>query len=355
MSARLLTPGVTIMYPRTPVGWLLAAVLIFPIVAGAQQWAVDNARGSISGTVVLLPEDFPAQRIQIKLLLVGNGLQRTALTNNGGDFGFAGLPQGTYILTVEETGYDTIHETVRIGLGDASGLTLYLKRSGAGAAGQNGSLVSARELGIPPKARKEYEKGQKSKLKEKDPTRSLAHFQRAVAEFPSYYEAYLQMGIAYQQLGQKAEAEKAIRESIELSGESFADADFALSELLDEQERYSDAEKAARQGLLMKPNSWAGQYVLGWALLGSNQLKEAEESAQKALLLNQDFAKAHLLLASIHIRTRNAASLLKDLDAYLALEPNGASSAEINQFRDAVQHNLDVGTRSAFEVLPTKP
>lgn len=344
------------MYLRPALGWLLAAILICPLSAGAQQWAHgSNARGSISGTVVLSPEGYPARGIQVRLRLITDGLQRTALTDSDGDFRFAGLPQGTYVVAVEEPGYETIQETVHIGHGLEPGLTLSLKKSGAATAGQNGSLVSARELSIPPKASKEYENGMKSRLKKKDPAGSLSHFQRAVTEFPSYYEAYLQMGLAYWQLGQMAEAEKAIRQSVELSKESFADADFALGQLLDEQERYGDAEKATRQGLLVKPASWGGHYLLGWALLGLNRLKEAEESAQKVLLLKRDYAKVHLLLANIHFRTHDEASLLKDLDSYLALEPNGAMSTKVSQMRDAVQHHQAPDTQSEFAATPATP
>ena len=343
------------MYLRPPLGWLLAAVLICPLSAGAQQWAHGNdTRGSISGTVVLSPGGYPALGIQVKLVSITSGPQWATVTDRDGDFRFAGLPQGTYTLTVQEPGYEMIQETVHVH-GYEPGLTLNLKRNGAATAGQNGNLVSARELSIPPKASKEYENGMKSRLKKKDPAGSLSHFQRAVTEFPSYYEAYLQMGLAYWQLGQMAEAEKAIRQSIELSKESFADADFALGQLLDEQERYSDAEKAARQGLLAKPASWVGHYVLGWALLGLNRLKEAEESAQKVLLLKRDYATVHLLLANIHFRTHDQASLLKDLDAYLALEPNGAMSAQVSQMRDAVQHHQAAEAQSAFAATPAKP
>ena len=328
------------MYPRPSVGWLLAVVLIYPLGAGAQRMSLDDAaRGSISGRVLVSPDSRPAQRIEVKLALFTRGLQPTVLTDDNGEFQFAGLPPGTYIVTVEEMGYDTIQETVQVGFGSQPELTLCLRKTDAPPSGQSGALVSVRELSIPGKARKEFDKGLRCRAKN-DFTGSLPHFQRAVAEFPAYYEAYLQLGLAYWQLGQTADAEKAIRKSVELSGERFADADFALSELLADEKQYGDAEKAARNGLLVKPASWVGNYLLGRVLFGLNRLKEAEESARKVLSLKRDFKVVHLLLASIHLRTRDNGALLNDLDTYLTLDPNSGMSTKVRKLREAVQQDL---------------
>ncbi len=328
------------MYPRPSVGWLLAAVLICPLGAGAQRRALDfGSRGSISGKVWVSTDSRPAHGVEVRLTASTGGLRTTVLTDGNGDFQFAGLPTGIYVVAVEEVGYETVQETVRVDFGSPSELTLYLRKRSAVPSGENGDFVSVRELSIPSKAREEFHKGLKRRVKN-DPAGSLTHFQRALAEFPSYYETYLEIGIAYQQLGQTGEAEKAIRKSIELSGERFADADFALGALLAEQRQYDDAEKAARQGLLLMPASWLGHYLLGRVLFGLNRFREAEESARKVLSLKRDFARVHILLANIHLRTRDHVSLLKDLDAYLALEPNGTMSVEARQLRVEVQQTL---------------
>jgi hypothetical protein len=146
---------------------------------------------------------------------------------------------------------------------------------------ENPYVVSVQQLRIPPKSQKAFEKGLELWAKN-DPSGSLAHFERAVAQFPSYYDAYLHMGLAYMELGQAAEAERALHKSIDLSGDNYSDADFALSGLLTDQNRFVEAEKVARRGLALAPASWLGHFRLGQALLGMNRLEEAEQSAQKA-------------------------------------------------------------------------
>jgi len=262
----------------------------------------------------------------------------TAQTGSDGEFQFNGLRQGTYILTVHEPGYELIQETVRVS-GMEPGIMLSLTKSGAPPSGQAGDTVSVRELSIPENARKEFLKGVQRREKH-DPAGSLPHFQRAIAAFPSYYEAYLQMGFAYNSLGKPEETEKAVRAAVELSSENFADADFALSELLGEENKFGDAEKAARHGVELKPASYVGHFLLGQALYGLHRFKEAEASARKVLSLKRDFAAVHLLLANIHMRTNDAPALLNDLNSYLTLDPDGPAAAQARQVRDILQQRL---------------
>ncbi len=327
------------MNPRPSVGWLLAAVLVFPSVVAAQSQGFDRAgRGSVSGRVLFSSSNSPAQRVEVTLAPVSGGMASTAQTGPDGEFQFNGLRQGTYILTVHEPGYELIQETVRVS-GMEPGVMLSLTKTGAPPSGQAGDTVSVRELSIPENARKEFLKGVQRREKH-DPAGSLPHFQRAIAAFPSYYEAYLQMGFAYNSLGKPEETEKAVRAAVELSSENFADADFALSELLGEENKFDDAEKAARHGVELKPASYVGHFLLGQALYGLHRFKEAEASARKVLSLKRDFAAVHLLLANIHMRTNDAPALLNDLNSYLTLDPDGPAAAQARQLRETIQQRL---------------
>lgn len=327
------------MKVRPQVGWLLVVALSLPVVAGAQSNAFDNsARGSISGRVLVLPGNFPAQRIEVRVMPLTGGLSSSVLTDTEGRFQTGGLHEGTYVVTVQQKGFDDVQESVQVTRGPSSPVTVWLKRKEA-SSDAAGPTVSVRELSIPAKARQEYQKGIERREKH-DPEGSLKHFQRAVSIFPAYYEAYLEIGFAQNSLGQAAEAEKAIRTSVELSGENFADADFALCELLDEHKQFGDAEKVARHGLEVRPASWVGNFLLSQALYGLDRFKEAEVSARKALSLKRNFASVHLLLANIHLRRHDNPALLEDLNAYLTLAPEGPAAVQARQMREAVQQSL---------------
>ena len=166
---------------------------------------------------------------------------------------------------------------------------------------QPGYSVSVRQLSIPAKAAHEFEQGM-DRLEKKDAAGSLPHFQRAIAEYGSYFEAYDEMGVANLKLGRMSDAERAFRKSIDVSGGQYAHPFLALGSILDEQERFAEAESATAKGLALEPGSWLGHYYRALALYGLNRLVEAVKSAHEALRCKIDFPEAHLLLAKVHGR-----------------------------------------------------
>lgn len=197
-------------------------------------------------------------------------------------------------------------------------------------------VVSVRELSIPGKARHNFQEGV-ARLAKDDPAGSLPYLQRAVAEFATYYEAYFEIGFADLRLSRTAEAEQALRKSIELSGGQYAEPMFALGAALINERRFGEAEGVIRRALDLDPTTWAGHYCLGRALFALNRLPEAEESAQEALHWKSDSPEAYLLLADIHRRQKNYPALLKDLDEYIELEPDSSNIANVRALREEAE------------------
>jgi tetratricopeptide (TPR) repeat protein len=201
---------------------------------------------------------------------------------------------------------------------------------------QSGYAVSVRELSIPPKALHAFEQGIEL-LAKKDPAGSLPHFQRAIMEYAGYYEAYDRIGAADLKLWRLPEAEQAFRKSIELSGGQYAHPLIALGAILDEQEKFAEAESVTRKGLDLAPESWTGHYYLALAFFGLNRFVEAEKSVHEALRWKTDFPEAHLLLSDIHSRKEDYRALVNDLDEYLKLAPDGPASARAKALRGSAQ------------------
>ena len=232
-----------------------------------------------------------------------------------------------------------MQQAVELNLSSGRGLLLYLKKADAERPSQLGHTVSVRELGLSSKAHNAFRMGVE-RLAKKDPAGSLVHFQRAVAELPSYYEAYHQMGLAYMRLGQAAQAEQAFQKAIDLSQGRYAEALFGLASLLSNHQRFSEAEPLARRGLELDGSSWYGQFELARALMGLNRVETAQKIAEEARKRNPDYPLLHLLLANIHIRKRDYPGLLGDLDTFLKLEQNGPTSDQVRQTREKVQRAL---------------
>jgi len=216
---------------------------------------------------------------------------------------------------------------------------------------QSNYEVSVRELRIPLKAHQNFEQGMEC-LAKKDAAGSLPHFQRAISEFAGYYEAYDRIGAADLKLWRVPEAEQAFRKSIELSGGGFAHPLLALGAILDDQGKFEEALTVIRKGLDLNPESWTGYYYLGLALFGSNRLDEAEKSDREALLRKTEFPKAHLLLADIHSRQKQYASLVIDLDEYLRLVPDGPDSDWAKAILKSVQGMMFESQSSTSHAQP---
>ena len=214
-------------------------------------------------------------------------------------------------------------------------------------------VVSVRELSIPRKAHRAFEQGIERSLKN-DTAGSLPHFQRAVAEFATYYEAYYMIGEADLKLWRIADAEQAFRASINLSGGKYAPAQFGVAAILDYQKKFAEAERVTRIGLDLDSISWYGHYYLGLALFGLDRLEEAEKSAREALRLKTDSAETEILLIDIHSREKNYRALLKDLDEYLKLDPDSPNGVRARALQESAQRVL-AQTESTFVLVEPQP
>lgn len=265
----------------------------------------------------------------------------TAFTGANGEFEFPGLMRGTYILSVVEDGYEQIQERVELANVDRRGVMVYLKKQNEQKTPQLAETVSARELGLPPKAVEEYRKGYKKLHQRRDPEGSLSYFRRAVKLLPDYYEAHYEMGVGYLQMGNQKEAENAFRRSIERSKDAYAEPYFGLAAVLCNHDKFKECEAAARQGLAIDPEGWQGHYHLARSLVGLNRLAEAEEHLRVVTRQQPEFAEPYLSYANIYIRRQDLPSLVRALDEYLRLEPAGPLSDSVRQTRDAVRRDLE--------------
>ena len=85
---------------------------------------------------------------------------------------------------------------------------------------------------------------------------SIKQFEHAIRDYPEYYEAYTQMGVAYLSMGNNAGAEPALRKALELSQYQYVEAVSWFVTLLNDTLRFVDAESLARRGLELEPGSW---------------------------------------------------------------------------------------------------
>jgi tetratricopeptide (TPR) repeat protein len=270
----------------------------------------------------------------------------TTFTRSSGEFEMNGVSNGNYYIIIEEKGYEPVREPIEILGASRIGLIFSLRKIRSEAE-ETGASVSVRELALPRHVRDTLRKATRALYEQRDYAASLKHLKKVQQEAPGFYEAEFLMGVAEMELGQTVSAEARFQRAIELSGRQFAEPFFALASLRTNALRFADAEQLARDGLAIDSEPWQGHYELARALLGLGKNDAARLSTEESLRRNNSYAPAYLLLSNICIRLKDYPSLVRALDEFLKLEPNGPASEQARKMRESVQAALEANKAAA--------
>jgi len=313
--------------------FLLASGLLVSANAGAQD------RVTVSGNVFFQDQTHPAVNVLVTLSNSEQVTISTEATDGSGGFRFSALKRGTYTVAINVSGYTPVTLGVDMNFVSDRGMPIYLQPNTKDKTSAPGT-VSTHELSMPEKARDLMASGKKKLYKDKDAAGGLADFHQAISTAPDYYEAHYEAAMAYLTLGNRGEAEKSLRKSIEVSADKYGEAEVGLGTVMVDKGDYASAEKAIRRGIELNPNLWLGHYELGRAFLNEKKISDARDSAEQARLLAPSAAVVYRLLSNIHLRQKDYPALLQDLDMYLKLDPDSPAGARAKQLREQVQQKI---------------
>ncbi len=304
-------------------------------------------QGSIQGAVrdASTGREVPEARVDLNSL-TGGGNVASTVSNTNGAFMLDSVPRGSYNISVQHPDYLPFSQTMNTDGRPVFGLQLTLRKKPVAAgppatpAPAPAAPLPARATGIPRAAQDAMNRGMDLLYVKSDVRGSLGQFERAVREYPSFYEAYTQIGVAHTDLGDSADAEKAFRKAIELSQEKYADAYAGLAVVLSNGKRFADAEAAARKAIELNPGDWRGHGELARALHGLQRYQDADAPAATAVRLAPSNPTLLLLHSSIHLQLRNLPAMVEDLDAYLKLVPTGPDADRMRELRAKVQQAI---------------
>ena len=257
-------------------------------------------------------------------------------SDGNGTYEFDDIPGDCYV-SVQHEGYAAVREFVRP---DGSGhiyRDILLRAVSVDSGSKSVNPISQHELSVPTKARELFAKGIQLIVDKADYRGAVAEFARAIARYPTYYEAYAAMGLAQNKMGDAAAAEAALRKSIALSAEKYPQAMVELAAMLNIQKRFSDAEPLLRKVIVVDALSWHGQFELAVALGGEHRYKEAVTCAAAARDLKPENPQVYLLLYNLHIHTEEFPAALRDTENYLKLTPDGATADRVRRMQEQVQ------------------
>ena len=296
---------------------------------------------SVTGTVFSDSHNQRVSQASVRLCDSGGNQVSETVANDSGEFFFRGINRTTYILSVSANGFQSQDVHLDLSFGSDRGMSVYLKplRSSSSAPAP-ASSVSTHEMSMPQKARDLVAAGEKKIYQSKNPQGGLHDLQLAIAVAPGYYEAYYQTAMAYVSLGKSADAEKAFRQSIDISGDKYGEAAVGLGALLVNSGNSAEGEKDIRHGIELNPNFWLGYYELGRVLLSQKNFADAGKAGEQARSLAPASPIVYRLLSNVHLNEKNYSALLQDLDAYIKLDPDSPAGLRAKELRTQVAQKV---------------
>ena len=313
-------------------------VLVTPAQALSQ---LGSNTVTVSGMVLEEGHNQRIEHVIVRLCDTGGDLIEQTITPDSGQFTFRRVQRGRYILTFEANGFQNAEIHLDLSFNSDKGVTVYMKPVVAESASvPPGSTISAHELSMPRAARDLVDSGRKKLYAEKNAEAGLKDFEQAVTIASGYYEGYREIAMANLALNKPAEAMKNLRKSIEVSNDSYGDADIGLGTLLVEKGDLDAGEKSLRRGVELNPHSWMGFYELGKLDFNRDRLESALESAERARVLSPSTPIIYRLLANIHLRQKKYRDLLGDLDEYIKLDPDSPAGVRAQEMRGQVEREV---------------
>jgi len=314
----------------------LWAILSLLLLAPSSAFAQFTQRKALSGHI---REEGSGQLISEARIELQNSFGtpiETVYSDRSGSYEFDDIGSGDFYLSVKHDGYSTVREFVRP---DGSGHVykdIFLSFASTGSSPKPANPVSEHELAVPQKARDSFDKGVQLIAQKSDYRGAIAQFERAISQYPSYYEAYAAMGLAQSKMGDAVAAETSLRRSVDMSQEKYPQAMIDLAALFNGKNRFSEAEPLLRKVVALDASSWRAQYELAAALAGEKRYRDALPSASAVRDLKPDNPQIYLLLYTLHIQTDNYSAALADTEAYLKLVPDGPLSDKVRKLREQI-------------------
>ena len=293
--------------------------------------------------MVFAPSGRPIEsRVRIKLSTMTRG-DRIFTTNQNGSFAFRGLPPGSYTIIIEkEANYKPVSQQVDIIQFRGSPAQTYqvnIRLEFTDRTKTEPAVVNAEFMSVPKKALIHYNKATEL-LKINDREGAIAELKLAIAEHPTFTQAFNDLGVQYLKLNKLEDADSAFQSALNIDPESFpALINRGIANFM--MKRYGESVPLFRKALKKDEQSPVGHYFLGQSLANLGLFDDAEKELLTALQLGKEEMKeAHRILAIIYSSKGAKKKAADELDAYLKLAPTTPDAEKLkDQIRKLREDN----------------
>jgi tetratricopeptide (TPR) repeat protein len=283
-------------------------------------------------------------------------ITRTAKTDSKGEYLIIGLASGEWAITAtkEGVGTDRGRQTIKQGQNDPVVFTLknepitFTWKTAAATGGGGGSIVAAPAGGD--EAAKKAAQALQALAKTGSDALEAGNYDAAIAAYtevtgkaPTCGDCYFNLGVAYGNKKQWAEAEAALKKAIEIKPDN-ARAHTQLASVYNVQRKFDlAAEESALASKYSASTDPAGGgnadalYNQGVTLFNGGKFAEAKTAFEGATKADPKMALAHYQLGMTALNLGDFNLAVSSLETYMQLDPNGPKAAEVKASLPALQ------------------
>ena len=317
MRGSLLIPGL-----KLAVASILMGALLHPALAAAQEES-PSLGATVGVRVTSLENEQPLERVRVDLQRFPDEYIQEGFTDSVGRLEFQGLrAPAAYIVRAEKDGFRNTEVRFDLRRGESGReVSVQMVLLKAASTARSGAVSSVRALSIPPPASKEFQKGAQFLNQKKSPKAAIEHFQRAVAIYPDYFEAYFLLGMSFLQLNSPSQAQDALRHAIDLNPK-FLEPYYPLATLLIGKQEYGEGQRLLRRAQELDPNDWRWPFELARSEAYQKQWDQALAYGQSVLKMSNAPPKVHLLMADLYSNTGKPGKAIEQLEEFEKLDPS---------------------------------
>src|ERR1700733_7751216 len=333
-------PGRDNMFYHRPLALLLLPFLCFAISPAIAQIKAGNIHLHVT-----FPDD-RAPTAQLKVVLIGDGNQvAETFTNDNGQAQFVNVAVGNYQVSVSGSGVqtttsDTFEVDARKGTQSVFVRVKPAESADTRTVKGASATVAANDLKLPRKASQAFDKATKLIAKQQWQP-AIDQLNKALALYPSYAEAYNNLGVVYARLGDTAKEREAFQKAT-AANDHFAPAFVNLARLEMKQHNFSVAEADLTKATAADPTDVRTLALLAQAQLLDVHYEDAIVSARKVHSLpHNSYAVVHYVAARACERLHRLSEAVSELGLFLSEEPTGERASAARQEMTALQKQLN--------------
>ena len=257
----------------------------------------------------------------------------STLANVDGTFRFKALEPGTYTVIVFQRRRGETRVSVNVGPASADKrgrIRLTVDVESDQLSRERAHMVSARELSVPDRARREYTQAL-SRLSKRDVEGAVRHLDKAVELAPQFAAAWNHLGTIAYQTKRFEHAEKYFRQALEADAGMY-EALVNLGGVLVTTGQNDEAWKLNVEAVALRPGDPLAQSQLGMLYLILGKLDLAEKHLREAASLDpRHFSHPQLHLAEVYRRRRDLQRAAEQLETFLRFHPDDSEAPRIRE------------------------